>query len=224
VLEIRGHDFSPCCGTHLKSTGQIGILRILGAEKYKGMTRLSFIAGRRCLRDSRLLRQNGEIVSRALKAPVMETGKAVLALLEKTGLLEEELKLFKDDAALRKARELIRKAGLGETGPDAEGNSAAGAGRLIVECFEDSGMEELLGIGRAAQKLTGAALVLGSAREGRFAAFCSARGVDIRPLIRDTMERHNGRGGGGPSFFQGMFESPEQLKGFLSVLPERYIP
>jgi alanyl-tRNA synthetase len=83
VVEIRGHDFSPCCGTHLNSTGPIGIVRILGAEKYKGKTRISFIAGRRVFRESRLLRQNGEIVSRALKVPVAETGRGVLALLER---------------------------------------------------------------------------------------------------------------------------------------------
>ena len=70
VVEIEGNDFSPCCGTHCASTGQIGMLRILGAEKYKGLTRVGFIAGRRCLEDSRLLRKNALTVSRAFRTPL----------------------------------------------------------------------------------------------------------------------------------------------------------
>ena len=47
VVEIDGIDFTPCCGTHLGSTGELRLVRILGTEKYKGMTRLAFVAGSR---------------------------------------------------------------------------------------------------------------------------------------------------------------------------------
>jgi alanyl-tRNA synthetase len=210
VVEIRGNDFSPCCGTHVKSTGQIGILRILGAEKYKGMTRVSFIAGRRVLRDSRLLRQNGDLASRALKVPVAEIGAGVLALVEKTARLERDLKTLQEDAAQRTAEDLLRKAGL--LGADA-------AGRILTESFPASDMEAVLRIGRAAQKLTAAVLVFGSEQEAKFAAFCSLKGTDIRPLIKEPMEAQGGRGGGGPGLFQGVFTSPGALKAFLVALP-----
>jgi alanyl-tRNA synthetase len=212
VVEIQGHDFSPCCGTHLGSTGQIGILRILGAEKYKAMTRVSFIAGRRVLRDSRQLRQNGDRISRALKVPVQEIGKAVQDLLDRTTKLERDLNAYQEVAALSSAQALI--AGRPCTG------GAAGKDCLIVECFPNADMEEVLRIGRAAQKLTGAILVLGSEKEAKFAAFCSAKGADIRPLIRVPMEAQGGRGGGGPSFFQGLFRTPEALKVFLADIME----
>lgn len=87
VIEITENDFSPCCGTHCASTGQIGMLLILGAEKYKGMTRVSFIAGRRALHNSRLLCSNAAAISCSLKVPLGETGSTALALLEKAGLL-----------------------------------------------------------------------------------------------------------------------------------------
>jgi alanyl-tRNA synthetase len=206
VVEIQGHDFSPCCGTHCASTGAIGILRILGTEKYKGMTRLSFIAGRRCLRDSRLLRRNGEISSQALKVPVMETGKGVLALLEKTGRLERELKALEEAAAEFKAQALLEKTGSGrDSGP-------------LAEIFPGTGIDEILRIGRAAQKKTGALLVLASETDLKFAAFCSQKGIDIRPLIKDAMEKQGGKGGGGPGFFQGLFESPEALSAFMAAV------
>jgi alanyl-tRNA synthetase len=212
VVEMGGYDCAPCCGTHLASTGGIGMLRILGAEKYKGMSRLSFIAGRRVLEDSRRLRRNGEIVSRALSVPVLDTGPAVLALLEKTARLEAQVKEFRETQAAARAGTLLREAGL--LGPGAEG-------RVLGAVIPGADMEETLRVGRAAQKLTGAVLVLGSAAELKFAALCSAPNADVRPLVKAAMEALGGRGGGGPAFFQGRFPGEAALRTFLAGLPER---
>lgn len=53
VIEIEGFDFTPCGGTHVGATGQIGAVRVTGVERYKGGTRVSFLAGRRALDDAR---------------------------------------------------------------------------------------------------------------------------------------------------------------------------
>jgi alanyl-tRNA synthetase len=212
VVEIRGNDFSPCCGTHVSSTGEIGMLRILGAEKYKGMMRVSFIAGRRVLRDSRLLRHNAGIISRALSVPVAETGAGVAALVEKAAQMERKLKALEEEAALRRAEALLRGAGL----------LGAGEGRVLTECFEDADMEEVLRIGRAAQNLCTAALVLASTRDLKFAGLCAGKSADIRPLLKEPMEKHGGKGGGGPSFFQGRFSTAEDLAAFLNAIPQTW--
>jgi len=47
VVAIGDFDFSPCGGTHCARTSQIGAVRITGAERYKGMTRVTFAAARR---------------------------------------------------------------------------------------------------------------------------------------------------------------------------------
>jgi alanyl-tRNA synthetase len=216
VVEIAGRDFSPCCGTHCRSTGQIGMLKILGAEKYKGMTRITFIAGRRCLRDSRMLRNNGEIISRALKIPVAETGKGVLALLEKTARLERDLKVREEEAAEIKVRDLLNKAGL----PPAAGSGAPASGPVpvLAEYVPGAGIDEVLRIGRAAQKKTGALLVLASEKDQKFAAFCSLKGFDLRPLLKAPLEAQGGKGGGGPGFFQGLFDSPDALAAFMAAV------
>ncbi|MDR1351838.1 MAG: alanyl-tRNA editing protein [Treponema sp.] len=225
VVEIQGSDFSPCCGTHLETTGRIGMLRILGAEKYKGMTRVSFIAGRRVLQDSRVTRQNGETVSRALKVPVAETGKAVLALIEKANQFEKQVKELEETAAHGKAKNLLHKAKiLKSRGRDAENkeqNSAAPEKlRVFSINYPASEMEDLLRIGRAAQKLTPTVLVFFSPFLFKFAAFCSAENADIRPLLKDRMEARGGRGGGSASFFQGLFDSAEDIETFVASLPE----
>jgi alanyl-tRNA synthetase len=225
VVEIQGRDFSPCCGTHLESTGKIGMLRILGAEKYKGMTRVSFIAGRRVFQDSRITRQNGETVSRALKVPVAETGKAVLALMDRANQLEKRVKELEEAEAHGKAKNLLHKAKvLKSRDRDSEKKEQNHAVpeklRVFSIDYPASEIEDLLRIGRAAQKLTPMVLVFFSAFLLKFAAFCSAEGADIRPLLKDRMETRKGRGGGSASFFQGLFGSAEDLEAFIASLPE----
>jgi alanyl-tRNA synthetase len=47
VIAIGDFDYSPCGGTHCARTSQLGSIRITGAERYKGMTRVTFTAARR---------------------------------------------------------------------------------------------------------------------------------------------------------------------------------
>jgi alanyl-tRNA synthetase len=47
VIQIGNFDVSPCGGTHCTRTGQVGLVRILGFERYKGGTRITFDAGPR---------------------------------------------------------------------------------------------------------------------------------------------------------------------------------
>jgi alanyl-tRNA synthetase len=47
VVEIGAFDVTPCGGTHCTRTGQVGLVRIDGVERYKGKIRVLFSAGRR---------------------------------------------------------------------------------------------------------------------------------------------------------------------------------
>jgi alanyl-tRNA synthetase len=191
VVEIQGFDFSPCCGTHLKSAGQIGMLQILGAERYKGMTRVSFVAGRRSLAYSRLLRDNCGGISRRLSVPAGETRAAVEALQEKCAALEERLRGQEEAIAGFKADLLLAGAGGGEA--------------PIRHLFAEEGIDDLMRIGKLAQKRTGRALILGSKKENAFVAFCSAPGADLKALLAPALEARGGKGGGKGGFFRGAF-------------------
>jgi alanyl-tRNA synthetase len=47
IIRIGDFDTSPCGGTHCARTSQVGPVRVLGVERYKGGTRVTFAAGRR---------------------------------------------------------------------------------------------------------------------------------------------------------------------------------
>jgi len=52
VVKIGDYDASACCGTHVRRTGDIGIIRILNLESKKNETRVSFAAGSTALEFS----------------------------------------------------------------------------------------------------------------------------------------------------------------------------
>jgi alanyl-tRNA synthetase len=177
------------------------MLRVLGAEKYKGMTRVTFIAGRRVLADSRRLRQEADTVSRALKIPVNGISGGVLALNERCKDMEKKLSVLKSADARREAEDLLRDGGA-----------------LIQRLYTERGMDDVLLIGRTAQKKTGAVLLLASEPDRKFAVLCSTKGVDIKALIGETCEKYGVQGGGGGGFFQGLLPQAGPLKTFLDEI------
>ena len=54
VVKIGDYDKSACCGAHLRTTGQIGIIRIFDIESKKKGTRMFFLAGGKALEHSQL--------------------------------------------------------------------------------------------------------------------------------------------------------------------------
>src|SRR6267142_3626936 len=47
AIEIEGADLQPCGGTHVKSTGQIGMILVRGCSKVRQDWRVEFVCGRR---------------------------------------------------------------------------------------------------------------------------------------------------------------------------------
>jgi alanyl-tRNA synthetase len=54
VVKIGDCDKSACCGAHLRTTGQIGVIRILSIESKKQGTRMVFLAGSKALEYSQV--------------------------------------------------------------------------------------------------------------------------------------------------------------------------
>lgn len=51
LVEIQDCDLCGCCGTHVAHTGEIGLLKIIDSQRYKGGTRLTFLCGATALKD-----------------------------------------------------------------------------------------------------------------------------------------------------------------------------
>jgi len=51
IVEIEGTDMCACCAPHVRTTGQVGLLKVVSFGKYKGGTRIAILCGLRALAD-----------------------------------------------------------------------------------------------------------------------------------------------------------------------------
>lgn len=90
IVNVGEYDCCACCGTHVKLAGEIGQIKIIGSQNYKGGTRLELLCGRRALQDYRKKNDVANETGRLLSVPAVQTDGAVKNLLaERDGLVQE---------------------------------------------------------------------------------------------------------------------------------------
>ncbi len=104
LVTIPGIDICACCAPHVRRTGEIGILKVVGSQKNKGGVRVNILCGKRALEQFRLDR---DMVARVagefstsddlipdriarLQAQVVQANQRRVAAEEKLSLLEAE--------------------------------------------------------------------------------------------------------------------------------------
>ena len=82
IVNIPTADCCACCGTHVKTTQEVGIIKVLSASKHRGGTRIEFVCGDRALRD--FTKKHDEVlkVSRLLSVKPEEVATAVEKTLQ----------------------------------------------------------------------------------------------------------------------------------------------
>ena len=191
VVEVQGFDWSACGGTHVRRTGQVGIVAILSTEKYKGGTRVAFVCGGRALRRqrdrARLLRE----LSLAFTAGESDLPKAVARLKEERERLDKRLKTLLSSELTREAAALIEAAPRGLRGP------------VVARHFPDRDSGE---IGALASLIAGrgAIALLASGGETPRAHFSAPAGtISVGDLLGRLCREYGGKGGGRPESAQG---------------------
>lgn len=103
IVEIKGVDVCACCAPHVKATGEIGVIKILDFEKYKGGVRLIVKCGADALRDYREKYKNVLEISNLLSAKQPTVSAAVVRL-------NDQLSAEKAETAALKKRLIAEKA------------------------------------------------------------------------------------------------------------------
>ena len=103
IVTFPNADVCACCGTHVSYTGEIGLIKLISLQKFKGGMRMEMLSGRRAMDYvAEICRQNQQI-SVALSAKPLETAEAV-EHLKKTQMDQQfqmgalEQKLFQNMA------------------------------------------------------------------------------------------------------------------------------
>ncbi len=199
LIQVGGFDETPCGGTHVARSGEVGAVAIRSWDRFKGGTRVTFLCG------GRVVRTLAELAG-VVDACVALSSAKPADLPEALGRLQDQLA-----EARRQSRQLGEA--LAQAEADARDASARvlGERRVLVEVLEGRPMEELQ---RLAQRY--------AAREGRAALLAATDPATGRTslvfaraeagwpatllmgeILSAVCSRFGGKGGGGPALARG---------------------
>jgi alanyl-tRNA synthetase len=209
----RTYDCCACCGTHVDSTGQIGLLKIIKAENYKGMTRLTVKAGLPAYTDvlirhkvtTLLCNRHSTEISHLLERIDVQDSKNGAARKElydlKKNLLEEEK--ISLTACFNQRRESIKA---GETLPS-----------ICVRYYDRYSVEDLQTLGRSLGADLPCLAALVSEKEST-AVLVSSGSPSCGALVKEYASLYQGKGGGSDQLARAIFQKKESVDTFLDLL------
>ncbi len=199
VVRIGDFDKSACCGAHVASTGQIGVIRIFDLETKKQGTRASFLAG-----------------TKALERSQAETG--ILRELRKTaGCAASDLpatfqKGLERSKELGKEVERIWSLRLGDLVKSAE---AITVGSSPVGVYVGELPRELAAVlaGMIAEATNSTGVVVSDTNIA-----ISSRTLDAGGLLKKIQSAAGGKGGGSPRSANGRLNRPVAREELVDIL------
>jgi alanyl-tRNA synthetase len=207
AIEIESADLQPCGGTHVKSTGQIGMILVRRCTKIRQDWRVEFACGSRAERlataDFQRLRDASDHLSCA--------PEDLLAAVEKS--------LTERDANFRSLREISQQ--LAEARAELIVSAApAGANgiRLIARSLHGSPSELLLPLANEIAKKEHTIALLAAEDSGQliFAQHPSA-GKDMQALLKTIGASFPVKGGGTKDFVRAKLADPKQSADALDL-------
>lgn len=182
-------DVSPCGGTHCVSSAQVGLVRVIAVEKYKGKTRVTFDAGPRARRT---------LLDEATALKTLASGLSC-------GPLDVSTALDKVRRDLANVRDTNKKLAERVAVAVADELAASGA-NPIVAMLDDKELVRL--VGARLMSLEGKhALLAARDDDGSGLHIMAVRGpsstFDCGAFIKKLTAEHGGKGGGKPERAEG---------------------
>lgn len=184
IVNIPGADTCACCGTHVRQTGSVGQIKVMGWQKYKSGVRVSILCGRRALEEENLLLDQAKGASVALSCKGQELHGAVERVMAERDQLR-----FKNDQLGQRIFEMMAA------------KEEENAVRMVIcDALEAGGVRKAAGRLCVGAKL---ALVL-VPREAGYSFAMSSETEDVRPATKALCAAFGGKGGGPKDMTQGV--------------------
>lgn len=208
IVKIPGGDVCACCGTHVKRTGEIGLVKFLSMIHYKGGVRISLLCGKRAMADYEKKREEVQKISVMLSAKPSEISGAVEKMKSEISRLQEKLSECYKGMIEQKVAEM----------------KISDADVYVIE--KEFGAQHLRQmVNRILEEKKGkTVLALSGNKDGGFVYIMGSQSEDMRLLSRELNGKLSGRGGGSTQMAQGTFFADEsdvcvvlEEKGFIRV-------
>ncbi len=204
VVKTGDWDVEACAGTHLKSTGEIGFIKIIHSERVQdGVERLVYSIGISALKAVQRNEQLLWKVSEVLNAPLEKLDKTAERLVQELKEANAEKRKLVKELAARES------AGLGAK--EAEEVKEIGGIRLVLRDFKDSiDVNRMVQTASEIIKRDDETIIIFYGTDGKNARIMAMtgsaaleKGINANEIVREASAIIGGGGGGKPNFAQG---------------------
>ena len=186
IVSVPGYDICACCAPHVERTGEIGMIKLVNMQRYKGGVRVTMLCGSRALTDYEKKQEQNRKISALLCAKEYETAEAV-------GHLKEELDSLKR-TLVEKERQLVHV--WAQSVPEEE--------KMVCMFSEDisaDAMRQYVNEVLEKERILCAVFYGNDAAGYRYVI--GSRTQDLRVFSKMLNAAFEGRGGGKPEMVQG---------------------
>ena len=212
LIDIRDFDLSACGGTHVAQTGQIASILLRKVEKVRQGWRVEFVAGQRAVstarRDFTTLTETAALFS----AHIYDVPQQARKSLDEIKSLRKQREQSQEELAAAQAAAMLAET------------PACNGRKLVVRTFSD---RDLNFVKLLAQKLTRlsphAVALLGTTSPQPSLVFAQSAGqpFDMGALLKETIAKLGGRGGGSKDLAQGGVPNAEGIDAALKAVAEK---
>lgn len=189
IVEFSGADCCACCGTHVRSAGQVGLIKLLSMQKFREGVRIELVCGGRALHYLNQIAEQNTHISHLLSAKPLLTGTAVERLLEEHTALKSRLMALEESRFTALAQQYT---GAGDVLVLEDGLSSDSLRRMCDAVLHTCG-------GRCA--------CFSGEDDAGYKYAVGQLGGDLRDFVKELNQTLNGRGGGKPDFVQGSVQA-----------------
>jgi alanyl-tRNA synthetase len=214
IVKIGDWDTEACGGTHLKSTGEVGIIKILRTERIQdGVERLTFTAGPNVLEEFRKMERQTNQLSKILKIPIENLTEAAIKLVEDLKKMEKKVEHLRENLTTIEAENLLRNA------------RRINGLKLIASKIEDGEDEEIIMLGSKITKTEpkSVAIILLVKDKVKIYVFAGKEAikhkVDAGKVAGELATMVGGGGGGRDYFGQGGGTEIHKVEKILDTIP-----
>lgn len=206
IVKIAGVDYVPCCGVHVSSTGQVGLIKITSFENHKGGTRIYLKSGRAAYRWVASVQNEVRKAETELVCGYEGINEKILVL--KSQLHEQ--KLYNDKTLDRFLKPLAEQL-----------INEAGANKVVKHVMRDSNQDEIKHLFKLITEINHDVITLLAcvSSEGVFIMFGTNKNnknIDVRSAFKKAITILDGKGGGSSFSAQGWGKNSVALDAALS--------
>ena len=193
LVAFPGADLCACCGLHVKTTGQIGLVKLVSVHRFRQGVRIEMLSGKRAYDYmNEHCRQNSRIAVE-LSAKPDNTFEAVTRLKEENYQLKGDIIRLEKEKYERIADQI---RGKGDAAVFVKGLSPAEIRKCADEILNTCG---------------GVCVLLSGDDDQGYRYAAGVRDGDIRDLVKEMNTQLDGRGGGKPEFCQGTLQAKQEM-------------